>query len=312
MASSSLWRENIAALHFVNCDEALSRHTTMKVGGPAALWAQPANEEELSEILRRVWHYEAPFFVVGAGSNLVASDEGFDGVVLHLGEGFGYSRAQENCLVAGGAAFLPRLTHFCLENRLGNMEWACGIPGSLGGSVWGNAGARGFNGRDFEGRDCGHDFVSCVAFDRQGRRHELTRDDVQFSYRHTSLGELIVTEATFALKPLSLEEAALHKKAVRDLLERRRLTQPVNAASAGCIWRNPQVDGCAGAGALVEQLGLKGRAVGGARISEIHGNFVINSGNATAGEVRRLIGEVESEAARRTGIVLVREARFVG
>lgn len=312
MALSSLWQENIGPLHFVREQEILARHTTMKVGGPALLFAEPNSEEELVEILRRVWRLDPPFFVLGAGSNMVAAQEGFEGVVLHLGSGFDYCRVEKNRLTAGAGAFLPKLTKFCIENRLGNFEWACGIPGSVGGSLWGNAGARGFNGRDFETRDCAADFESCVAYDRRGKKHVLGKEDVQFSYRKSSLGDMVVVEASFLLKPLTEEEAKKHKMAVRDLLERRRQTQPASAASAGCIWKNPSVEGCAGAGALVEQVGLKGYSVGGASVSQIHANFVINAGNATAEQVRQLIQEVEEKVLAQTGIQLEREARFLG
>jgi UDP-N-acetylmuramate dehydrogenase len=305
-------RERLLELPFVSTNEPLSKHTTMKVGGPAALWAEPNTEAELAEVLGRIHQLGVPLFVLGAGSNMVASDAGYDGVVLHLGKGFEWRRAEENLLIAGGAMLLPKLTHFAIENCLGNFEWACGIPGSIGGSLWGNAGARGFNGQNFEGRDCAADFHSCVAYDRQGRRYELKRGEVEFAYRKSSLGELIVTEAAFALKPLSELEAARHKEAVRELLDIRRRTQPANAASAGCIWKNPKVEGCLGAGALVEQLGLKGTACGKARVSEIHANFVINAGGATATEVRELIRHVEDEVRESTGIELEREARYLG
>lgn len=306
------WRTALLDLPFVRTDEPLARHTTMKAGGPAALWVEPNDEGELTEALWRIHAAGAPLFVLGAGSNMVASDAGFDGVVLHLGRGFEERRTEGNLLIAGGAAYLPKLTHFAVANRLGNFEWACGIPGSVGGSLWGNAGARGFNGREMEGRDCAADFYSCVAFDRQGRRHELRRGEVEFAYRKSSLGELIVTDASFALLEVSEAEAARRKEAVKELLDIRRRTQPANAASAGCIWKNPKVEGCRGAGALIEELGLKGLSVGAAQVSEVHGNFVINQGGASAGEIRALIQQVEDTVREQTGITLEREARYLG
>ncbi len=299
-------------LPFVSPDEPLAKHTTIKAGGAARIWAEPQTESELSEFLRLNAKSGAPLFVLGAGSNIVPSDNGFDGAILHLGKGFDFARvAGENqeILVAGGAAYLPKLTKFALENRLGNFEWACGVPGSVGGSVWGNAGARGWNGREFESRDCAADFCGGVAFDRAGNRVELGKGDVQFAYRKSSLGELIVVEARFAMEVLSAEEAEARRKKVRELLERRRATQPASAASAGCIWKNPP--GSVGAGALVEQAGLKGQSLGGAQVSEIHGNFVINAGGASAGEIRALIAQVEAQVRAQTGIELEREARFL-
>ncbi len=293
-------------------DEPLALHTTMRVGGPAAWWAEPQNEEELIAVLQGVRRAGCPLRAIGAGSNLVASDSGFDGVILKLGDGFAWQRVEDNRLIAGGAVLLPKLTHFAIKHRLGNMEWACGIPGTVGGSIWGNAGARGFNGKEWESRDAAADLESLVAYDRAGQRHTLRRTDIEFAYRRSSLGDLIVTAATFALKPLSENEARTHSEAVKALLKKRRETQPVNAASAGCIWKNPKLEGCASAGALIEQLGLKGRHVGGAAISEIHANFIVNVERATGNDVRSLMREVEDTVLHATGVRLEREVRLLG
>lgn len=303
--------QTLLELPFVSQNEPLSKHTTMKAGGPARVWVEPQTEAELAEFLRLNAALQLPLYVLGAGSNIVASDAGFEGAVLHLGKGFEWQRVEGNLLIAGGGAYLPKLTKFALENRLGNFEWACGVPGSVGGSVWGNAGARGWNGETFESRDCAADFAGAIAYDRSGNRVELKREDVQFAYRKSSLGELIVVEARFALLPLSEDEAKNRKEVVRGLLEKRRASQPVNSASAGCIWKNPKVEGCPGAGALIEQLGLKGKTLGGAQVSEIHGNFVVNAGGASAGEIRELVSQVEAIVREKTGIELEREARFL-
>ncbi len=301
--------KSLLNLPFVSPNEPLSKHTTIKAGGPARIWAEPQNEAELAEFLQLNAQIGAPLFVLGAGSNIVPSDDGFEGAILHLGKGFDFARVENEILVVGGAAYLPKLTKFALENRLGHFEWACGVPGSVGGSVWGNAGARGWNGHDFESRDCAADFVGGVAFDRSGNRVELGKNDVQFAYRRSSLGELILVEARFQMEILTAEEAEARKKIVRGLLERRRATQPANAASAGCIWKNPP--NCKGAGAIIEELGLKNKTLGGAKVSEIHGNFVINAGGASAGEIRELVAQIEAEVKARTGIELEREARFL-
>lgn len=307
---SSSWESSLLALPFARAGESLARHTTIRAGGPALVWVEPQNEAELVAFLELNQTVGAPLYVLGSGSNVVPTDEGWNGVLLHLGKGFDSSRVEGRVLIAGGAAFLPKLTRFALDNCLGNFEWACGIPGSVGGSVWGNAGARGFNGEGFEGRDSAADFAGCVAFDRRGNRYELGRADVEFAYRRSSLGELIVTEARFSLKPLSAEQARTHKDRVRQLLEIRQRTQPANAASAGCIWKNPKVEGCVGAGALVEQSGLKGRSCGAALVSEVHANFIVNAGGATATQIRELARFVEEEVEDQTGIKLEREARF--
>ena len=297
-------------LSFARPNEPLSRHTTIKVGGPARVWVEPNAPDELSAFLQLNQKIGAPLYVLGAGSNVVPAAEGFEGAMLHLGRGFAYQRVEGHLLIAGGAALLPKLTHFANQNSLGNFEWACGIPGSVGGSLWGNAGARGWNGANFESRDSAADFHSCIAYNRAGARVELRRGEVEFAYRRSSLGELIVTEATFALKPLSPAQTAAHKAALRQLLEKRRHSQPVSAASAGCIWKNPAVPNCAGAGALIEQLGLKSASIGGAHISPIHGNFLVNIGGDAA-DVRALAAHIEAQVKTQTGIELEREARFL-
>jgi len=304
------WQSALLTLPFARANEPLAKHTTIRAGGAARVWIEPGSEEELVAFLGLNARVGAPLYILGGGSNVIPTDDGWDGALLHLGKGFEEARVEESTLIAGGAAFLPKLTHFALDNCLGNFEWACGIPGSLGGSVWGNAGARGWNGEAFEGRDSAADFAGCIAYDRRGVRHELERADVEFAYRRSSLGEFIVTQARFSLKPLSEKQATEHKEGVRQLLEVRRQTQPANAASAGCIWKNPKDEGCAGAGALVEQCGMKGRNCGPARVSDVHANFIVNTGGATGTHIRELARFIEEEVEDQTGIVLEREARF--
>ncbi len=297
-------------------NQPLAAYTTMRVGGAADWWAEPNTEEELQTVLRAVREAGVPLQILGAGSNLIVGDDGFHGLALKLGSGFAWHRVEGHRIVAGGAMMLPKLTHIANQNQLGNFEWACGIPGTVGGSIWGNAGARGFNGETFESRDASADLESVVAYDRDGNRHFLWRDEIQFSYRRSSLGERIVTEATFALRPLTAEQAKAHKEATTQLLKRRRETQPVNASSSGCIWQNPHIEsgplaGCRGAGELIEKLGLKGHSSGHAAISEIHANFIVNMGGATSEDVLALMSSVEEIAWREAGVRLEREARLV-
>lgn len=295
--------------------ESFARHTTMRVGGPIRFWAEPESEAELEWTLHEAQQRGLPLQVLGAGSNVVAPQSGFEGVVLHLGAAFGWARVEESHLATGAATLLPRLTKIALANRLGNFEWACGVPGSAGGSIWGNAGARGFDGHAFASRDCAADLHSLIAFERSGRRRELGRSDIEFSYRKSSLGDLIVTEARFALKPLSEEEARRHTEARNELLALRRASQPVNVPSAGCIWKNPgreacEATGCRGTGELLEKLGLKGLRIGGARVSEVHGNFIVSDGTGSAQDVRAVADEVERAVLERAGLRLEREVRF--
>ena len=303
--------DELAARGLVRTGELLSRHTTIKVGGAPRWFALPNNEDELVAVLQAAQHDGARVQNLGGGSNMIPSDEGFDGLVVKLGSGFAWHRVEGHKLIASGATLLPKLTKFAVKNRLGNFEWACGIPGAVGGSIWGNAGSRGWNGRDFEGRDAQADLESVTVFDRDGRKRVLDKSDIEFGYRRSSLGDLVVTEATFALKPLSEEQAKNHAEAVKELLRLRRESQPVSAASAGCAWKNPKAENCASAGQLVEQLGLKGLRVGGAEVSTLHGNFVINSGGASGADVRQLLHDVEQRVLDARGIVLEREVRLL-
>lgn len=303
--------DELTARGLIKSGELLSRHTTIKVGGAARWFARPDSEDELAAVLQAAQHDGVRAQNLGGGSNMVPSDNGFDGLVLKLGSGFAWHRVEGNKLIAGGATLLPKLTKFAVKNRLGNFEWACGIPGAVGGSIWGNAGSRGWNGHNFEGRDAQADLESVVVFDRAGHKRVLEKGDIEFGYRRSSLGDLIVTQATFALKPLSEEQAKSHAEAVKELLRLRRESQPVSAASAGCAWKNPKAEGCASAGQLVEQLGLKGLRVGGAEVSTLHGNFVLNSGGASGSDVRQLLHDVEQRVLDARGIVLEREVRLL-
>ena len=303
---------SLEELACVRAGESLATYTTMKVGGGARWLALPNSDDELIAVLEAARRDGVRVQNLGGGSNLVASDEAFDGLVLKLGSGFATQRVEDDLLIAGGAAYLPKLTHLAVKNKLGNFEWACGIPGHVGGSVWGNAGARGFNGRGFESRDAQSDLVRVTVFDRTGAHRVLERRDIEFAYRRSSLGDLVVTEATFKLKPLSEIEAKCHAEAVAELLQIRRKTQPVNVPSAGCAWKNPQAEGCAGAGQLIEQMGLKGHSFGGAQISDVHANFVINANHATGDDVRALLQDVEDRVLEVRGIKLEREVRLLG
>jgi len=290
--------------------EPLARHTTMKVGGPARWWLEPDSEEALAAALQEIHRRGIPLRVIGAGSNVIVEDDGFDGAVIKLEKYFSAHRVEGNLLIAGGAAMLPKLTHFALKHQLGGSEWMCGIPGTVGGSLWGNAGSLGFDGKEFGSYDCARFLRKLVVFDRAGKRRELAANEVEFAYRKSSLGDLIVTEAVFELYPLDEKRAADHRDAVAHLLKRRRDTQPVNAACSGCIWKNPQVEGCAGAGALMEELDCKGMKVGDAEISQLHGNFIINTGTASSQDILKLIEQAEAKVLLERGITLQREVRW--
>ncbi len=279
--------------------EPLSRHTTMRVGGPARFWAEPETEEGFAELIR-VCHDEGiPFMVMGRGSNLIVRDGGFPGVVVHLGRGcFTQSSVEGNEITAGVGLKLKQLAAVARTAGLSGFEWMDGIPGNLGGALRMNAGAMGS--QTFE------QVVRVRFADRDGNIVSRTPEEIEVRYRDVPvLNDHYALSATLRGQPAPLQQ-------IDDLLgsslKHRKETQPI-AASAGCIFKNP---GGLSAGKLVEELGLKNSTLGGARVSEVHGNFIVNDGGATATEILALIERIREKARQERGIELETEVRIIG
>jgi UDP-N-acetylmuramate--alanine ligase len=279
--------------------EPLSRHTTMRVGGPARFWAEPETEEGFSELVR-VCHDEGiPFMVMGRGSNLIVRDGGFPGVVAHLNRGcFVSCIVSGTGITAGVGVRLKQLAATARSAGIGGFEWMDGIPGDLGGALRMNAGAMGVQ---------TFDQVEKIRFaDRDGNIVSRTPGEIEVRYRDVPiLRDHYALSAMLRGVPSSPEsiEALLSYS-----LRHRKETQPV-AASAGCIFKNPP---SIGAGKLVEELGLKNCVQGGARVSNIHANFIVNDGRATASDVLALIERIRDAARRERGIELETEVQIVG
>jgi len=284
----------------VQHDEPMYAHTTFRVGGPARRAAWPSSVEELTALLTLAEEHGWPTLVVGNGSNLLAADEGLDRLVILTGGLTGLTLAEDTVIRAEAGLSLARLAVFALHNGLTGLEFAHGIPGSLGGAVCMNAGAYG-------GEMCRVVRSVTAWFPGEGVR-TLTNAELDFSYRHSlfSLREGVVLGAELALTPGSESEI---RALMEDLIRRRREKQPLEYPSAGSTFKRPTGHF---AGALIEQCGLKGFRIGGACVSEKHAGFVINVGGATCADIKAVMDHVRGLVLERTGVELEPEVRLVG
>ncbi len=294
---AELGEEGAASLY-----EPLSRHTTLRVGGPARFWAEPTTETSFARLVIFANRYRLPVFVMGRGSNLLVRDGGIDGLVIHPNGG-DFAKVEVNVeafeITAGAAVGLKRLCGAAAKAEIGGFEWMEGIPGAVGGSLRMNAGAMGIETFD--------QVVRVRIVDGNGEIREMSPEQMEVHYREVpSLKMSYALVATFRGHPSSHEEiqGLLDKASVK-----RKASQPI-AASAGCIFKNPSRE-CP-AGQLVQELGLKNAHEGAARVSEIHANFIVNDGGASAAEMLALIERIKQSASAARGIQMVTEVQIVG
>jgi len=283
----------------VKLHEPLSRHTTMKIGGPARFWIEPETEAGFADLVRHCFDENIPFMVMGRGSNLLVRDGGFPGVVAHLSQGeFSQHQIDGVEITAGVGVKFKQLTAIARSANISGLEWMEGIPGSLGGGLRMNAGAMGIQ---------TFDQVERVRFcDQDGNIFTKTPAEMEVSYRDVpTLRQNYALSATIRGMPGSPEKI---DAAIAESVAKRKTSQPV-AASAGCIFKNPAA---IPAGKLIEELGLKNLSVGGARVSEVHGNFIVNDGGASASDVLSLIKKIQSVAEAERGIKLETEVQIAG
>jgi UDP-N-acetylmuramate dehydrogenase len=278
---------------------ALSRFTTLGAGGPAKALARPASLEELKEALGWARERNLPVATIGLGSNLLVADEGFEGLVLKLGGELAEAHVEGERLLAGGGAANAVCLHRARAAGLGGFEFACAIPGTIGGGVWMNAGAY--------GSDLEAVLDRALVVDEQGQRW-LTPAELGLSYRHSELRHgQVVARAEFTLAPLPEEQV---KANVARLQELRKAAQPTNKRTFGSVFKNPEHD--LSAGRMIEACGLKGHRVGGAQISPRHANFIENADGARAGDAIALMEEARRRAHERFGVELAHEVEFLG
>jgi UDP-N-acetylmuramate dehydrogenase len=278
----------------------LHSYTTWKIGGPCDLLVFPRNTEEVSLCVRTLKAAKTPWIVIGKGSNLLVSDEGFRGAVLRLSGTFDSATFGENGAVVGAGFSLITLSLQAAKHGFSGLEFASGIPGTVGGAVRMNAGAH--------GSDISKILSQVLVMNEHGELVTLQAKDLSFDYRHSVIQHKlwIVLEATFSLCP---GKRSVISEKTKMFKEKRVRTQPLKQQSCGSVFRNPLP---LFAAALIECMGLKGYSVGGAKFSEIHANFIVNTGGATARDVMALIKLAQERAIQEHGVHLKPEVEFVG
>lgn len=279
--------------------EPMSKHTTFRIGGPADIFVQPADVDELWNVIHLAREEKVPFFIVGNGSNLLVSDEGFRGMILHTG-GLRNISVEGEVIYAQAGALLSSVARQALEHGLTGMEFAAGIPGTLGGAVCMNAGAYGGEMKDI--------LMDVEVLTRDGERLVLSVEELKLSYRHS-----VIFEKDYAVVAAHIRLSRGDKTQIRnrmnELAEARKAKQPLEYPSAGSTFKRPEGYF---AGKLIQDTGLKGYTVGGAQVSEKHSGFVINRGNATAEEVQFLIRQVQKKVKQQFDVEMEPEVRMLG
>lgn len=281
--------------------EPLSRYTSYRLGGPADVFVAPQTIEDVAAVMRLALSADVPVTVIGGGSNLLIADEGVRGVVMRVGRGLNEINFMDDVVHVQCGAPFPRLAKLAAQRSLGGLEFAGGIPGTVGGALAMNAGAH---------ADSVSDVVEqVVAVDDSGQFVTLSHDDMQFAYRMSRLQRengLVAVEARLRLTAGSPRDI---RAKMRAFLETRRQTQPLGTYNAGSVFKNPPDDF---AGRLLELADCKGMTEGDAIVSPLHANFIINRGDATADDVRRLIDRVQARVYERFNIALEPEVRMLG
>ena len=282
----------------IRLDEPMSRHTSMRVGGPADAMVYPVDLDELRALWRAAVALEAPITIFGGGANTIVRDGGIPGIVVRLTRWNHVEPRLPDGIRAQAGAALEKVVKTAAKLGLSGLEWAAGIPGTVGGAVVMNAGTR-----EGEMKDV---LATVEMLAPSGDVIRVSREQIAFSYRSSRLPEGWVLAAELRLMPASPE--SIDAK-IKQFVDKRRETQPLSQSNSGSIFKNPEGDF---AGRLIERAGLKGAVRGGARISEKHANFIVNAGNARAADVIGLIGLAQREVEARFGVRLEPEVRMIG
>lgn len=277
----------------------LKEFTSFKIGGAVDILAIPSTTAALKKILILIKQENIPVFILGKGSNIIVGDKGYRGIVIYTAS-LNKVMIKENIMIAEAGITLASLANKALDAGLSGLEFASGIPGTLGGALYMNAGAY-----DGEMKDL---ITEAVLYNYQGEELKLQKDELDLSYRHSILQDkkLIAVQVELLLKKGIKDDI---KEKMTDLNQRRKDKQPLEWPSAGSIFKRPTGYY---SGPLIEGAGLKGLRVGDAEVSEKHAGFIINRGNATAADIRELISKVQKEVYRRNGVKLEVEPRFIG
>lgn len=295
----ALFAENLGAK--IEYDAPMKKYTTFKCGGNASLLITPDSVDSLEKIIAFCRSENTEPLIIGNGSNLLVTDKGIKGVVIKIGSQMSEIKLlDETTIFCEAGASLKSLCMFALENSLSGLEFAYGIPGTLGGAVYMNAGAYGGEMKDV--------LYSVKHIDHKGKMGELSKENLDLGYRHSAYTKNGYTIVSAVMKLAKAEKEEI-KSAMDDKLMRRKDKQPLEYPSAGSTFKRPEGYF---AGALIEESGLKGYTVGGAQVSEKHAGFVINKGGATATDVITLIGDVQRIVKDKFGVNLETEVKIIG
>ncbi|PWU68030.1 UDP-N-acetylmuramate dehydrogenase [Gracilibacillus dipsosauri] len=291
--------QDILAKDHILIDEELKNHTYTKLGGKADFFITPGTIEEVQEVIRYAIRKQVPFTLLGNGSNVIVRDGGIRGIVLSLKK-FRAIRREGNKVVAESGARIIDASRFALQEKLTGLEFACGIPGTVGGALYMNAGAYGG-----EIKDC---LEHALIVDRGGDVHQVLAEEFDLDYRTSNIAEkgYIVLEATFQLKEGHYEEI---KAVMDDLTFKRESKQPLEYPSCGSVFKRPPGYF---AGKLIQDSELQGKGVGGAEVSTKHAGFIVNKDNATASDYIAVIEMVQQTVKAKFGVKLEREVRILG
>lgn len=281
-------------------DEPMANHTTFRIGGPADYLVLPSSVSEMKEILALAEQFDLPVTVLGRGSNVLVSDKGIRGLVMRLGKHMSQIRHEGNRIFAGAGASLGDVSRYAAKLGLTGLEFAIGIPGTIGGAVFMNAGA-------YEG-EMRQVVTAVTAICPDGGLGRYEGEELEFSYRHSAFSEngCLICEVELLLS--AGDETAIRAK-MEECTSRRNSKQPVELPSAGSVFKRPPGYY---AGTLIEQSGLKGLTIGGAQVSEKHAGFIVNIGGATASDVMTLIREVQRRVYEKFTVLLEPEIRQIG
>ena len=282
----------------VKLNEPMKEHTTFRIGGNAEVMIFPESTDDIKNIIKIAKDEDIPVFILGNGSNLLVCDEGIEGIVIKLDSNFSSVRVEGNDVYAASGTHLSKIANVCLENSLSGFEFASGIPGTLGGAIKMNAGAYGGEMKDV--------VKSAECIDMKGNIFTLTKEELDFSYRHSAISDYIIVLS--AHLRLNEGEKTSIKETMRDLNSRRKEKQPLEYPSAGSTFKRPEGYF---AGKLIQDSGLKGYTVGGAQVSEKHCGFVINKDSATFKDVMTLIQDVKNIVFDKFGVELCEEVKII-
>jgi len=284
----------------IKYDEPLNNHTSLRIGGPADVFCNPGNIEDLKKVVSIFKEYNKPFWVIGNGTNLLILDNGIRGLVINLNKDFKKIEFSDKIVKVGAGVSLVYLSKMVLSRELSGLEFTCAIPGTLGGAIINNASFKG---------NCMSDVVQNVTFlTRENKIERTSKSKLNFNYRECNLKgkPVIILEATLLLKKGNKEEI---ESKIKQNIEIRKTGQPLDKFSAGSIFKNPPGYH---AGELIEKVGAKGLSRGKAEVSTRHANFIVNNGGASARDILYLIEEIEKRVKKNFGIKLEREIEILG